>query len=210
MDEKITSVTCEICGKEFQRITPMHLRTHGITIKEYKMKFPDSPLVSYTATGRKVATLFEEQENKSIKTETINDDDNEDTIIDELDFDNIPDHDVVETYKDTDVGQVDFCSLQKDGVLEILKKFFSNVKKDFLIREKNFNGAILYECITDFADPVLKIDIEFPNAFWHNQEPWQNSVREQKLKSFGWTIINIMSNAPTFEEINKIISELNL
>ena len=210
MDEKVVSVRCEICGKEFQRITPMHLRTHNVTMDEYKIKYPDSPITSFTATRRKVADVFKDQESKTIETEDKIYEEEEldtDVIIEELNFDEIPDHDVTETYVDTD--QVDYCSVQKDTVLEILKKFFSNVKKDYLVRERNVNGSILYECITDFADPVLKIDIEFPNTFWHNQEPW-NTSRDQRLKEFGWTVVNIYSKAPTFKDINKAISELNL
>jgi len=210
MDEKVTSVRCEICGKEFQRITPMHLRTHNVTMDEYKIKYPDSPITSFTATRRKVADVFKDQESKTIETEDKIYEEEEldtDVIIEELDFDEIPDHDVTETYVDTD--QADYCSVQKDTVLEILKKFFSNVKKDYLVRERNVTGSILYECITDFADPVLKIDIEFPNTFWHNQEPW-NTSRDQRLKEFGWKVINIYSKAPTFKDINKAISELNL
>ena len=210
MDEKVVSVRCEICGKEFQRITPMHLRTHNVTMDEYKIKYPDSPITSFTATRRKVADVFKDQESKTIETEDKIYEEEEldtDVIIEELDFDEIPDHDVTETYVDKD--QVDYCSVQKDTVLGILKKFFSNVKKDYLVRERNVTGSILYECITDFADPVLKIDIEFPNTFWHNQEPW-NTSRDQRLKEFGWTVVNIYSKAPTFKDINKAISELNL
>ena len=212
MDEKVTSVKCEICGKEFQRITPRHLRTHNVTMDEYRTRYPDSPIVSFTATRRKVADVFKDQENKSIEIEDKIFEEEEldtDVIIEELDFNEIqiPEHDITETY--VDVEQLDYCSTQKDKVLEILKKFFSNVKKDYLVRERSVNGSILYECITDFADPVLKIDIEFPNTFWHNQELW-NTSRDQRLKEFGWTVINIYSKAPTFKDINKAISELNL
>jgi len=210
MDEKVMSVKCEICGKEFQQITVSHLQTHGVTMKEYRTKFPNSPIVSFTATRRKVADVFKDQESKTIETEDIIYEEEEpdtDVIIEELDFDEIPD-DVTETYVDTDQAD-DYCSIQKDTVLEILKKFFSNVKKDYLVRERSVNGSILYECITDFADPVLRIDIEFPNTFWHNQEPW-NTSRDQRLKEFGWRVINIYSKAPTFKDINKAISELNL
>jgi len=37
-------IRCEICGKEFSAITNTHLRTHGMTIKEYKKRFPNAPL----------------------------------------------------------------------------------------------------------------------------------------------------------------------
>lgn len=39
-------IKCEICDKEFERITSTHLKKHDITPSEYKEKFPDALLVS--------------------------------------------------------------------------------------------------------------------------------------------------------------------
>ena len=39
MTEKIQ---CQICGKWFQQINGMHLKSHNITLEEYKKKFPDA------------------------------------------------------------------------------------------------------------------------------------------------------------------------
>ena len=35
-----------LCGRELDFINPTHLKTHGITVKEYKEMFPDAPLTS--------------------------------------------------------------------------------------------------------------------------------------------------------------------
>ena len=43
MDEK---VKCEVCGKEFEAITPFHLKTHNLTMEEYRRMFPDTPIFS--------------------------------------------------------------------------------------------------------------------------------------------------------------------
>ena len=39
-------IKCMICGKEFEQINNFHLKTHGITHKEYCERFPDAPLIS--------------------------------------------------------------------------------------------------------------------------------------------------------------------
>lgn len=42
----MTKVKCMICGEEFERINNFHLKTHGITHKEYCEMFPSTPLIS--------------------------------------------------------------------------------------------------------------------------------------------------------------------
>jgi very-short-patch-repair endonuclease len=39
-------VICQICGKESSRLYGAHLKSHGITSEEYKLKYPDAPLCS--------------------------------------------------------------------------------------------------------------------------------------------------------------------
>ena len=39
------NIKCEICGKDFKQITVSHLKKHNMTMKEYRDKFPDSPIV---------------------------------------------------------------------------------------------------------------------------------------------------------------------
>ena len=38
-------VECKICNKKFKRIQWTHLKAHGLTVNEYKMKYPSAPLV---------------------------------------------------------------------------------------------------------------------------------------------------------------------
>jgi len=35
-------VKCEICGKKFKVITRTHLKTHGLSVKEYKERYPNA------------------------------------------------------------------------------------------------------------------------------------------------------------------------
>lgn len=39
-------VVCQVCFRDFKVITNTHLQRHGMTVAEYKTKFPDSPVVS--------------------------------------------------------------------------------------------------------------------------------------------------------------------
>ena len=39
-------VDCAICGEKFKQIRNNHLKKHGITLEEYKKKYPNSPVVT--------------------------------------------------------------------------------------------------------------------------------------------------------------------
>lgn len=39
-------VECSVCGKKYKVITSSHLRKHDISIEDYKLNYPDSPLSS--------------------------------------------------------------------------------------------------------------------------------------------------------------------
>lgn len=45
-------VKCEVCGKEFEQITYTHLQTHGMTVKDYKQKFPGAELRNDCVTAK--------------------------------------------------------------------------------------------------------------------------------------------------------------
>ena len=52
------TVTCMICGKEFAtRITPSHLKTHNISMSEYKENYPNSQLVTAACAKNSCITL---------------------------------------------------------------------------------------------------------------------------------------------------------
>ena len=50
-----SKIKCKICGKEYKQITATHLKTHDMTMHEYREQFPDAPLVSDSLKRR----LFE-------------------------------------------------------------------------------------------------------------------------------------------------------
>lgn len=40
-------IKCILCGKEFKVISPLHLKKiHGITMHQYRERFPDAPIYS--------------------------------------------------------------------------------------------------------------------------------------------------------------------
>lgn len=39
-------VYCPICGNKYEKITLSHLKTHGITLENFKEKYPDAPILS--------------------------------------------------------------------------------------------------------------------------------------------------------------------
>lgn len=53
MSDSRKFVKCRICGKRFRQIIWKHLKTHNITVVEYKQKFPKSKLISEDLSERK-------------------------------------------------------------------------------------------------------------------------------------------------------------
>lgn len=201
-------VVCQICGKSYLVISSTHLHLHGVSYDEYKYRFPDAPLSSSEFKKRgmmgKDNTIFVKETLKEIEDADTNFKeiqqeefpDFEPTVDDEVDF---------EKSVQDELGNNDIFSAAKNKILDHLRTFFTNVRKDYKICVYNPSNILLFQFITDFADPVLKIDIEFPNTFWHNQDSCVDSNRNYKLKESGWKVIEIKSKAPTYEEIKNAI-----
>ena len=199
-------VICQICGKPFQVISPKHLAKHNLRYAEYKLRFPDAPLSNseFAASSKygKVKGIFDdddevvvEDEIESIEKEF---EDMEDPVIEEeVDITKLTE--TIRVYKDP-------MQERKLKVLDHLRTFFSNVQQDYMIQLKDGGGKLHHEFITDFADPVLKINIEFPGVFWHN-EGVIDLTRDSKLKAYGWKIIKVPGNSPRPAKITKVISE---
>lgn len=76
-DEEL--ITCKICGKQSTRIYGAHLKSHGLTSKEYLNMFPGSPL--YTESDNKETTKnsgkhMKEEKYKKMFSEKIKGDNN--------------------------------------------------------------------------------------------------------------------------------------
>lgn len=56
------AVTCEICGKKFEVITPSHLRDkHQMTMEQYRNLYPDSPIESPSFTEKKLGWVKDKE-----------------------------------------------------------------------------------------------------------------------------------------------------
>jgi len=220
-------VNCQLCGKGFISITATHLKTHNVTFLEYKLRFPEAPIKSPRSSflnksiNNKILAIEEDapineiiDDERDIPKHNVNP-----VIHQEIAFDdkrNIPKHDVnpvihqeiIFDDKQLSVNNSksqDICNTSKDKILVYLKLFFKNIVKDYMIQEFSLSGHLSYEVITDFADPVLKLNIEFPNTFWHNAIFINNRLRNIRLEEYGWKVIEIKKISPSFKEIENIL-----
>ena len=69
MSEK---VKCMVCGKELDFINDLHLKTHNLSVKEYREKYPGVPLLS-EETKRKISKTLTgrtKENNESVKSQS--------------------------------------------------------------------------------------------------------------------------------------------
>jgi very-short-patch-repair endonuclease len=200
-------VICQICGKPFMVISPRHLSgKHNIKYGEYKLRFPDAPFSNAEFAARskfgKEKGIFNDDE---VQVEELGDiqkefDGLEDPEIhDEMEIDISKLTETVRKYKDP-------MQEKKSRILDHLRTFFSNIQQDFMIQLIDGGGKLHEEYITDFADPILKVNIEFPDTFWHNQGN-VDLMRDEKMKMYGWKIIKISGAAPSLSKMTEIISQ---
>lgn len=206
-------VICQICGKPYLVISPRHLGTHNVSYEEYKTRFSGAPLSSkeFNKMGKiaRDKNIFVEEELKAFEVEEPKEDivdedipekDVDPTVDQEIDFEQV--------YAEAPLAEKDICSVSKDRILDHLRAFFTNIRKDYMIQVFNINNLLMFEFISDFADPILKVNIQFPNAFWHNRMQYVDSNRDKKLEEHGWKVIRIKSKGPTFKDISKAVEKL--
>jgi hypothetical protein len=212
LDQKIE---CKACGKKYHMITPQHLYKHGLTIDDYKLKYPDATLKAESMIVRTKRTqndLFKknqeegeksilEQIEKSPKMKEIKK--NSNLEIEELkpSTSNFMFNENDDKYKN--------MNKEKILILKYLSSKFLNVENNFFIEKIAPHGRVDFRLITDISIPDEKIDVEFPNAFWHNFD-MVKSTRDSRLKSIGWRIINIDSKMPTPENVEEELKKNNL
>lgn len=199
-------VICQICGKPFQIISPKHLTKHNLRYAEYKLRFPDAPLSNseFAASSKygKYKDMFNDDDEVVVEDEI-------DSI--EKEFEGMEDPEIAE---EIDIGKLaktirvykDPMQAKKSKILDHLRTFFSNIQQDYMIKLIDGGGKLHHEFITDYADPVLKINIEFPDVFWHNQGIIDLN-RDEKIQRYGWKVIKISGNNPTPSKVTEIISK---
>lgn len=222
-------VNCQICGKPYLVISPTHLHNkHNVTLEQYRIRFPNVSISSkeFRIRGlRGRSGLFKEKLKEKMETvDEIRDDDLPDEkpqaptgpVVEEIisyDTNKKPqtpiDSPVIEDINLSDIDKseppMDPITRKKQEILYFLKGTLPNTQENYLISKKSLTGHLRYEYITDFADPVLKIDFEFPDTFWHNRDIYQDLKRVSKLESDGWKVVEVPGNNPTIEMLEKII-----
>jgi len=226
-------VICQECGKPFNAITVQHLnKSHNMSIVEYKQKYEGFPLVSqgFSAKQRlKGVKLFKESPDiivdeikdepieitQEIKIEDCDDFDLDKIPIIPKDFTESVSNFIEEVKQFTNENKLEFPDpnniIHKDKlkILNFLLSYFHDIKNSYYIEKTNISGHLEYRLITDICIPKEKLNIEFPNTFWHNMDvPKRN--RDSILKNDGWIIIDIPGAKPSISDIKNILKDLKL
>lgn len=198
-------VVCQICGKSYLVISPRHLATHKIQHADYVKRYPDAPL---SCEQFAVKSKYGKNSDLFVTKEDIDDDIMEGEIIvdeepemEELEF---------ETALKRVVDEVrDPVQVQKMRVLDHLRLHFANVEKDYSIRQMSpVSKKQIFEFITDFCDPVLKIVIQFPNTFWHNKDRNIDPLKNSKMEEHNWKVLIVKAKNPSSEDIDSVIDSM--
>ena len=189
-------VVCQICGKPFLVISPRHLGKHNIKYADYTKRFPDAPLSTQEFKARGVygkTKLFKEDE---IGPEQLVDE--KEPEVEELNIEKL-------AAEHKNLSPMD---AMKARILDHLKMYFANVKKDYMISQYGTDNRLKFEFITDYCDPILKVVIQFPDTFWHNVEAAIDLNKNVKLAKYGWKVIEIPTPSPSFDLIDKYLEEM--
>jgi very-short-patch-repair endonuclease len=187
-DEK-GKLICQICGKSFLTLSPKHLEKHNITFDDYRKRYPNAPITSKEFNARskfgKNKELFADQQEKN--PEPI------EPEIEELDIEAILQKEI----------EKNPMKAMKNRIKDFLRVHYSNVRSDYLIRQFGVDQKLKFEFITDFCDPILKVVIQFPDTFWHNNDLLLDMNKKLKLESYGWKYIEIPTNDPSNDLIDE-------
>ena len=185
--DDLGKVVCQECGKSFVFLSS-HLTKHNMTTNDYKLKYPDHPLSSNQFKAKvkygQLNMFKNKKEEAKIKSEEIDSD--EILVLEEP---------VIENIKLPDVKKVKLNTLDqsRENILELLLTYFPSIKQNYLIQKFMSDKRLEYEFITDYADPKVKVIVDFPKTFWHNKDRYVNANRDLVLENDGWKIIKINS-----------------
>ena len=183
-------VICQECGNSFKLLTPAHLKKHDITVAEYRLKYPGCPLsgAEYKATQftYKDSVLFKDSE--GLPSEPLD----EDIELAELDEGRV---------KHSKIN-LEGVSKNKADILEFLHDAYPYLEDNYSIEKRHFHDdRLLWKYITDMADPNAKVLFDFPDAFWHNEDPYPDPDKFNKLKDDGWIVVIVDKHYPTSQDV---------
>ena len=199
-DEETGKIHCQICGNKYLVISPKHLEKHNITHGDYTKRYPTAPLSSKEFNIKskygKVKDLFAPVESDELEEIIV---DEEPNIEDDIDVEKIL----------QEKTQKDPVKASKSQVLDTLKSYFVNVRADYLIEEYgSMSGRMKYRYITDFTDPILRIVIQFPNTFWHNNDTHIDLLKHDKLEEDGWKVLVVKDRSPRRKDIQNVVEAM--
>jgi len=182
---KAGKVVCQECGKAFKLLSPAHLKKHDITMAEYKLKYPECPIsgAEYKATQFtfKDSVLFKDSE--GLPSKPLDDDIEIAELSDKIEHSKI---------------NLEGVPKNKSDILTFLHEAYPYLEDNYSIEKRHFyDDSLLWKYITDMADPVKKVLFDFPSAFWHNEDPYPDPAKYDKLKNDGWIVIIVDKHYPT-------------
>ena len=196
-------VICQVCGKSFMILTPSHLKTHNLKYSEYSQKFPDAPITNeeFKALSKYSKPKYSEEDHEILGKETEVDDDVP-VIDDEFE---IPKEKIKKKFDNP-------MDAKKHEIYECLRDYLPDLRMDSLIEIFDIQQNLIFSTISDFSDPVMRINVEFPDTFWHNKDAlYHDKSRRRKLEEQGWKVVTIKGPAPSTAVIEKAIQKnLNL
>jgi len=188
-------VHCQECGKPFMLLTPSHLKTHDLRYGEYKDKYPGAPISTdeFRALSKySKPNKYTEEDIKILGSEVIIDEDIP-VIDDEFE---IPKEQSAKHFANP-------MDAKKHEIFSFLNNYLPDLKMDYQIEIFDGQGTLIFSAISDYADPFMMINVQFPNTFWHNMDYSEDPNRDRKLGDNGWKTININSNSPSIADIEK-------
>ena len=208
-------VICQLCGKGVKQLGSFHLtKLHNMTLTEYRDKYPDHPLAARKGIPIPRKEVIEDPGGLSTtpKGEPIIE------TMDEITDEEIQTH--IEELKKITIenGQIQSVKINsstgneipgKDKIVSYLKSVFYEVVSNHFIEKINiYSGILEYRFVTDISIPSRKIDFEFPNAFWHNNDQLNIVNRNRYLQADGWTIVIIPGKNPSVVDVEAAVKKL--
>jgi hypothetical protein len=181
---------CQECGKAYGLITPAHLKTHNLTLPEYRLLYPDCPI----SGAQFLASTITFQDSVLFKDK-------------EADPSALPKEEIEKSNLKSSGFPHSVLNLKgvpknKADILKYLHDAYPYLENNYSIVKKHFySGMLEYKYTTDMADPVKKVIFDFPQAFWHNFDPYPDHQKNQRLKEDGWIIITVNKHYPTVLDV---------
>lgn len=181
---------CQECGKAYGLITPAHLKSHNLTLDEYRLLYPDCPIsgaqfLASTITFQD-SVLFKDKESEASPLPK-----------EEIELSNLK-----SSGKPHSILNLNNVPKNKADILAYLHDAYPYLENNYSIEKRHFyDDRLLWKYITDMADPVKKVIFDFPQSFWHNFDEYPDHQKNKILKEDGWIIVTVNKHYPTVQDI---------